>query len=60
MASRTSKGIPENSSFYTPYLPEYNGGSLAGAGELGYWRSERGLTFYQGQLAGHDMIAFRF
>lgn len=39
--------------FYTPYHPEYNGGALAGAGYLGLWGSERGLTFYQVQLAGH-------
>lgn len=39
--------------FYTPYHPEYNGGSLAGAGYLGLWGTERGLTFYQVQLAGH-------
>ncbi|KAI4090925.1 MAG: hypothetical protein LQ344_004453 [Seirophora lacunosa] len=39
--------------FYTPYHPEYNGGSLAGAGYLGLWGEERGLTFYQVQLAGH-------
>jgi carboxypeptidase D len=41
--------------FYVPYHPEYNGGSLAGAGLLGYWGSERGLTFYQVQLAGHEL-----
>ncbi|KAL8678973.1 MAG: hypothetical protein Q9186_004694 [Xanthomendoza sp. 1 TL-2023] len=41
--------------FYTPYHPEYNGGALAGAGYLGLWGSERGLTFYQVQLAGHEL-----
>ncbi|KAI4188753.1 MAG: hypothetical protein LQ348_003885, partial [Seirophora lacunosa] len=41
--------------FYTPYHPEYNGGSLAGAGYLGLWGEERGLTFYQVQLAGHEL-----
>ena len=30
-------------------------GSLAGAGELGQWGCERGLTFYQTQLAGHEV-----
>ncbi|KAI4114894.1 MAG: hypothetical protein LQ338_007940, partial [Usnochroma carphineum] len=39
--------------FYAPYHPEYNGGALAGAGYLGLWGTERGLTFYQVQLAGH-------
>jgi carboxypeptidase D len=38
---------------YVPYHPEYNGGSLAGAGILGSWGSERGLTFYRVQLSGH-------
>ncbi|KAL9021867.1 MAG: hypothetical protein Q9180_008586 [Flavoplaca navasiana] len=41
--------------FYTPYHPEYNDGALAGAGYLGLWGSERGLTFYQVQLAGHEL-----
>jgi len=44
--------------FYTPYHPEYNGGSLAGAGDLGFWGSERGLTFYQVQLAGHELPGY--
>lgn len=44
--------------FYTPYHPEYNGGSLAGAGLLGSWGSERGLTFYQVQLAGHELPGY--
>jgi len=44
--------------FYVPYHPEYNGGSLAGAGNLGFWGSERGLTFYQVQLAGHELPGY--
>jgi carboxypeptidase D len=44
--------------FYTPYHPEYNGGSLAGAGIVGYWGSERGLTFYQVQLSGHELPGY--
>ena len=44
--------------FYTPYHPEYNDGALAGAGYLGLWGSERGLTFYQVQLAGHGNLLF--
>lgn len=39
--------------FFVPYHPEYNGGSLSGAGNLGTWVSERGLTFYSVELAGH-------
>ena len=46
---------PTNNEFYAPYHPEYNGGALAGAGALGTWGKERGLTFYQIQLAGHEL-----
>ena len=42
--------------FYVPYHPEYNGGSLSQAGNVGFWGSERGLTFYQVQLAGHGKL----
>ncbi|KAF2418243.1 serine carboxypeptidase [Tothia fuscella] len=44
--------------FYAPFHHEYNGGSLAGAGELGLRGSERGLTFYQVQLAGHELPGY--
>lgn len=44
--------------FYVPYHPEYNGGALAGAGYLGSWGQERGLTFYQVQLAGHELPGY--
>jgi len=50
---------------YAPYHPEYNGGSLAGAGVQGTWTAERGLTFYTARLAGHELpgytpgVAFR-
>lgn len=44
--------------FYVPYHPEYNGGALAGAGAAGYWGTERGLTFYQVQLAGHELPGY--
>lgn len=43
---------------YTPYHPEYNGGSLAGAGILGSYGVERGLTFYQIQLSGHELPGY--
>lgn len=46
--------------FYTPYHPEFNGGSLSGAGIVGRWGSERGLTFYQVQLAGHGKSSLDF
>jgi carboxypeptidase D len=44
--------------FYVPYHPEYNDGSLAEAGIVGLWGSERGLTFYQVQLAGHELPGY--
>ncbi|KAJ9619817.1 hypothetical protein H2203_008088 [Taxawa tesnikishii (nom. ined.)] len=37
---------------------EVQRGSLAGAGVLGYWGTERGLTFYQVQLAGHELPGY--
>lgn len=46
---------PTNNEFYAPYHPEFNGGALAGAGVLGSWGKERGLTFYQIDLAGHEL-----
>lgn len=44
---------PPDNDFFVPYHPEYNGGALAGAGVLGQWVTERGLTFYTVDLAGH-------
>jgi carboxypeptidase D len=41
--------------FYVPDHPEFNEGALAGSGYLGSWGAERGLTFYQVQLAGHEL-----
>jgi len=31
---------------------------LAGAGVLGSWGAERGLTFYQVQLSGHELPGY--
>lgn len=31
---------------------------MSGAGLLGSWGSERGLTFYQTQLAGHELPGY--
>ena len=45
--------VPPTNNFYVPYHPEYNLGALAGAGDLGVWVSERGLTFYTVYLSGH-------
>ena len=44
---------PAQHTFYVPYHPEYNGGALSAAGDVGSWHSERGVTFYQVQLGGH-------
>ncbi|CAI6341062.1 unnamed protein product [Periconia digitata] len=43
---------------YAPFHPEYNGGSLAGSGIQGVWTQERGLTFYTGHLAGHELPGY--
>lgn len=44
---------PPGTDFFVPYHPEYNGGSLAGAGVVGKYVYERGLTFFTVDLAGH-------
>lgn len=44
--------------FYVPYHPEYNGGRLAEAGNVGIWTTERGLTYYQVQLSGHELPGY--
>ncbi|KAK1975715.1 serine carboxypeptidase [Colletotrichum cereale] len=36
-----------------PYYGHAERGALAGAGELGVWHSERGLTYFETPLAGH-------
>jgi carboxypeptidase D len=43
---------------YAPDHPEFNGGSLAGAGYQGVWTSERNLTFYTAHLAGHELPGY--
>ncbi|KAK4506376.1 hypothetical protein PRZ48_000106 [Zasmidium cellare] len=45
---------PDNE-FYVPSLPIYNLGSEAGSGLLGTWGTERGLTFYEVRLSGHEI-----
>ncbi|KAF2667834.1 serine carboxypeptidase [Microthyrium microscopicum] len=44
--------------FYVEEGPEFNGGSLGGFGNLGLWGEERGLTFYQIQLSGHELPGY--
>jgi carboxypeptidase D len=55
-----TKGFNEYPStpLYAPYHPEYNGGSLAGAGIQGVWTQERNLTFYTAHLAGHELPGY--
>ncbi|EME78461.1 uncharacterized protein MYCFIDRAFT_37055 [Pseudocercospora fijiensis CIRAD86] len=43
-------------SFFSPYHEDLPG-SPSGAGYVGKWGHERGLTFYQIQLAGHTLPA---
>ncbi|KAG8531318.1 uncharacterized protein KY384_002947 [Bacidia gigantensis] len=49
---------PVQNTFFVPYHPEYNGGALSSAGDVGSWGSERGLTFYDVQLAGHELPGY--
>lgn len=49
---------PTSNELFVPYHPEYNGGALASDGIVGSWGSERGLTFYQVQLAGHELPGY--
>ncbi|KAI5460094.1 Alpha/Beta hydrolase protein [Mariannaea sp. PMI_226] len=49
---------PQDNQFYVPYHPEYNGGRLSEAGIVGQWGSERGLTYYEVQLAGHELPGY--
>lgn len=54
------RGLAErpNKDFFVPYHPEFVGGSLAGAGVMGSWGAERGVTFYTVQLAGHELPGY--
>lgn len=49
---------PQQHEFYVPYHPEYNEGRLAEAGIVGMWGEERGLTYYQVQLSGHELPGY--
>lgn len=44
--------------FFVPYHVEANRGASAGAGNLGVWQAERGLTFYDIQLSGHELPGY--
>ena len=47
---------PPTVDFYVPYHKEYNQGALSGAGIVGSYRTERGLTFAIVQLSGHGKL----
>lgn len=49
---------PQDHDFYVPYHQEYNSGRLSEAGIVGQWGYERGLTYYEVQLAGHELPGY--
>lgn len=61
---RDAAGAPEHhverrsAPFFVPYRAEQNRGAMAGAGSLGVWGSERGVTFYEVLLAGHELPGY--
>ena len=48
------QAYPGDRDVYVPYHPEYSAQTLAAAGNVGKWGSERGLTFYEIYYAGHQ------
>ena len=52
------QSYPQDQEFYVPYHPEYNGGRLSESGYVGNWGYERGLTYYQVQLSGHELPGY--
>lgn len=52
------QSYPQDQDFYVPYHPEYNGGRLSEAGIVGQWGYERGLTYYEVQLSGHELPGY--
>ena len=55
---RGFRSRPNKSKFYVPYHDEPNPGALSAAGYVGTWGKERGLTFYDTQLAGHELPGY--
>lgn len=49
---------PQDRDFYVPFHEEYNGGRLSEAGTVGQWGYERGVTYYEVQLAGHELPGY--
>ena len=48
---------PDGEELFVPYHLEEERGAFAGAGVLGRWGRERGVTFYEVALAGHEVSA---
>ncbi|MCJ1314230.1 hypothetical protein MMC25_007910 [Agyrium rufum] len=46
---------PRFNQLYVPYHPEYNFGAQSGAGILGTWGTERGLTNVDVEFGGHSL-----
>ncbi|KAF5662003.1 SERINE-TYPE CARBOXYPEPTIDASE F PRECURSOR [Fusarium circinatum] len=49
---------PQDKQFYVPFHIDYNGGRLSEEGTVGQWGEERGLTWYEVQLAGHELPGY--
>ncbi|KAI1342531.1 serine carboxypeptidase [Xylariaceae sp. FL0016] len=55
-----AQGFEERPStpFYVPFHNEATRGAMAGSGTVGVWGHERGVTFYDIQLAGHEVPGY--
>ncbi|EXA29420.1 hypothetical protein FOVG_19087 [Fusarium oxysporum f. sp. pisi HDV247] len=49
---------PQDKQFWVPFHIDYNGGRLSEEGVVGQWGEERGLTWYEVQLAGHVLPGY--
>ncbi|KAH7368780.1 carboxypeptidase cpdS [Plectosphaerella cucumerina] len=52
------QSYPQDKAFLVPFHKEYNGGRLSESGIVGQWGRERGLTYYEVQLAGHELPGY--
>ncbi|EGY16142.1 carboxypeptidase cpdS [Verticillium dahliae VdLs.17] len=52
------QSYPQDQTFYVPFHPEYNTGRLSESGTVGQWGHERGVTYYEVQLAGHEIPGY--
>lgn len=49
---------PQDHDFYVPYHDDPIQGRLSESGTVGQWGYERGLTYYEVQLAGHELPGY--